>query len=366
MKRIIEILRKNELVCFPNERFSLGVEMFPENGFEYKFPEHVRFEDPGLKNGRKIIPGTSRSLFRYFLDGSQRSYRVIDASFEKRYLPICAGQIGVAVLERMDDNNLAVRRDLTEIENILAIPSLVEKDNAKDIENKINQEIDPKFQFRIVRYDYSKEEDVDPGDKGRAMIIHEMQILELKKIREMIDRNLLKPDRMLVKDGGLQYRTSKMKNLNFNEEDLVQFRNVIGLAKTFNPNITLGKGRSREDLGNLVKDLEKQERSTVVCTRKDELTTQGWWYLRLRPKDKLYNPLQGIVKIEVFATGQEKEKGIPEERADTISGYVYLERNVTPFNADKRWASHIYPIYLTETYLKSSFLSHNRFKALIF
>ena len=59
-------------------------------------------------------------------------------------------------------------------------------------------------------------------------------------------------------------------------------------------------------------------------------------------------------------------RGIGEARADTVSSYVLQERNVTPYNADTRWASHVYPIYLAETYLRSSFLSKERFKALIF
>ena len=342
------------------------MEMFPENGENHIFPRYALFENPDLKGGRKKVPDVSRSMFRYFLDGSQRSYRVIDASFDRRYLPICAGQIGVAILERLEDKRLLVRRDLTKIENIIAVPNLIDEDNSEDLESKINKEIDSKFQFRIVRYKYDINEDSDPGDKGRAMIIHEMQMLELKTIREMINMNLINKYHMLVKDGGLQYREAKIKNLNLTKDDLVQLRNVIGLAKTFNPNITLGRGRGREDLGNLVKNLEWKERSTVICNNKDELTPHGWWYLRLRPIDKIYSPLQGIVKIEIFATGMEKEDGISEARADTISSYVFLERNVTPFNADTRWASHIYPIYLTEMYLKSSFLSQNRFKALIF
>ena len=130
--------------------------------------------------------------------------------------------------------------------------------------------------------------------------------------------------------------------------------------------MTLGKGRGRQDLGNLTKGLDWKERTTVISPNKGEPTTHGWWYVRLRPRDTAYSPLQGIVKIEVFATGTEKEDGVAEARADTIAAYVLQERNVTPYNADTRWASHIYPIYLAETYLRSSFLSHERFKSLIF
>ena len=367
MKRVISILRENSIECLPNERFTLDVDMFPENnGEEHKFPKQVRFENPELRRGKKCIQETETSMFRYFLDGSQRSHRAIDASFGNRYLPICAGQVGVAVLERTDSGMLIPRRDLTCIENILAVPNVLDEENAKDLEGKINAAMPENRVFRIVRYDYQSKADKDPGDLGRAMIIHEMQILELKTIKKMIRNHAIQDTRLLVKDGGLQYRDTKIKDLDLTKDDLVQLRNVIGLAKTFKPNMTLGQGRGRQDLGNLTKGLNWKERTTVISPNKGEPTTHGWWYVRLRPREKAYSPLQGIVKVEVFATGTEKEDGISEARADTISGYVLRERNVTPYNADTRWASHIYPIYLAETYLQSSFLSHERFKALIF
>ena len=121
MKRLISILRENNIECLPNERFTLDVEMFPENGEEYLFPKQVLFESPKLQGGKKWVPEIPASMFRYFLDGSQRSHRVIDASFKSRYLPICAGQVGVAVLERGDSGHIVPRRELTRIENILAI-----------------------------------------------------------------------------------------------------------------------------------------------------------------------------------------------------------------------------------------------------
>jgi hypothetical protein len=366
MKRIITILREHSIECLPNERFNLDVEMFPENGEEHRFPKQVLFENPELKSGKKRVDETGTSMFRYFLDGSQRSHRVIDASFGKRYLPICAGQIGVAVLERTDSGRLVPRRDMTCVENILALPDVLDEENAKDLERKINIAMQGNQKFRIVRYSYQSKSDKDPGDLGRAMIIHEMQKLELETIKKMIRNHAIQDGRMLVKDGGLQYRDTKIKDLDLTKEDLVQLRNVIGLAKTFKPNMTLGQGRGRQDLGNLTKGLKWKERTTVISTNKGESTTHGWWYVRLRPRGKVYSPLQGIVKIEVFATGTEKVDGISEARADTISGYVLRERNVTPYNADTRWASHIYPIYMAETYLRSSFLSHERFKALIF
>src|SRR5436305_10223701 len=92
-KRIIQILRENHIECLPNERFTLEVEMFSETGDEHRFPRQVLFESPELKDDKKSVPEVSNSMFRFFLDGSQRFYRVIDVSFGVRYLPICDGQI---------------------------------------------------------------------------------------------------------------------------------------------------------------------------------------------------------------------------------------------------------------------------------
>ncbi|PWU08714.1 MAG: hypothetical protein C5B50_29025 [Verrucomicrobia bacterium] len=367
MKRVIQILRENHIECLPNERFTLDVEMFPENGEEHRFPSQVLFESPLLKNDKKAVPEVSNSMFRFFLDGSQRCYRVIDASFGGRYLPICAGQIGVAVVERTDSGNFVPVKDLTSLEYLLAVPKLIDDDNAADLQEKINSQLDPKYKFRIVRYDQDSDDDKDPADLGRAVILHEMHLLELYTIRKMIQANLVRHDSMLAKDGGLQYRDNKIKDLNLNQDDAVQLRNVVGLAKTFKPSMTLGQGRGRQDLGNLIKNLDFKERTTVISPDANEATAHGWWYLRVRPRSKIYSPLQGIIKLEVFAVDTvEKDAGISEARADTISSYVLRERNVTPYKADPRWASHLYPIYLTETYLRSSFVSAERFKAIIF
>ena len=39
-------------------------------------------------------------LFRYFLDGSRRTYKIDDLEINRRIFPIMAGQIGVACCER--------------------------------------------------------------------------------------------------------------------------------------------------------------------------------------------------------------------------------------------------------------------------
>jgi len=54
-KRVIKILQENGIDCLPNERFSLDVEMFPENEKELAFPATALFEKPELKNGKNTV-----------------------------------------------------------------------------------------------------------------------------------------------------------------------------------------------------------------------------------------------------------------------------------------------------------------------
>ena len=60
------------------------------------------------------------SLFKYFLDGARRTYKVVDfGSTDGKFLPIVAGQIGTAVCQR---NNKRLQKLHLRRENVLAVP----------------------------------------------------------------------------------------------------------------------------------------------------------------------------------------------------------------------------------------------------
>ena len=52
-----------------------------------------------LKELAKKISG-NEPLFKYFLDGSRRTYKVDDIAYNKKIYPVIAGQIGVGVCYR--------------------------------------------------------------------------------------------------------------------------------------------------------------------------------------------------------------------------------------------------------------------------
>ena len=78
---------------------------------------------------------------------------------------------------------------------------------------------------------------------------------------------------------------------------------------------------------------------------------------------RVKNQLDGVIKIEKVANRKEEEhiKGFDSIEIDNVSKCLLMERNVSAFGADARWANHLYPVYLTEKMIKSGFISDSYF-----
>ncbi len=353
-KQILSIMKQEGFNCLPCDRINLDIERFAEYRDSDEHPADVPFERPQLSTSKKRIEENGRripTILHYFLDGSRRTYKIADVILNGRYLPLVAGQVGVAVVRRDDDEQIRPVRKFCSFKNFVAFPDRANVDELNHLQSQINQQ--SSVPFMLLRYDVKP--DRDPVDLGVARIMSEMHDLEIATVLRLAEQHLLGSDCLLIVDGPLRFKK---------KFDIVQFRNVVGLSKTFRPSFTIGKGRRKEDVGAITSKLEFGERTSVFKTLEEEKTI-GMWYLRIRPRPMMANPLQGIVKMECYAIDHEdKESGLDGERIDVISSHILRERNVTPYKADMRWASHIYPIYMAETYLKSSFMSDIHFQAL--
>ena len=353
-KPILSIIKQEGFNCLPCERLNLDIERFAEYRDSDEHPADVPFERPQLATSNKKIDESDRripTILRYFLDGSRKTYKIADIILGGRYLPLVAGQIGVAVVKRDEAGLIKPVREFCSFKNLVVFPDCTNADELNCLQTRINQQ--GRVPFTLLRYEVKP--DRDPVDLGVAKIMSEMHDLEIGTVLQLAGQYLLGSDHLLVVDGPLRFRK---------KFDIIQFRNVVGLSKTFRPSFTMGKGRHKADVGSITSGLDFGERTSVFKTSEEEKVI-GMWYLRIRPRPMMTNPLQGIVKMECYAIDHEdKELGLDGERIDTISSYILRERNVTPYKADFRWASHIYPVYMAETYLKSSFMSDIRFQAL--
>ncbi len=123
MGRILGIVEKySGGKCFPSNKLHLD-DIIPDEyqDKDEKFNTQKIFETSKTAEKRRLTPFKSDiSLFKYFLDGSRRTYKIVDfASTDGKYLPIVAGQIGTAVCIR--ENKVVKNLHLSKF-NIIALP----------------------------------------------------------------------------------------------------------------------------------------------------------------------------------------------------------------------------------------------------
>lgn len=242
MPKILQLLTQEGLDCLSCEAFSLDRDRFRYYRDGDENPAEMPFEDPQLPRGRKALqeaPHDVPPLFSYYLDGSRRTYRVGDVIVDKkRYYPLVAGQVGVAVVTRQPDTRIKPLRRFCAISNVLAIPDEIADDDRRLFEDRIASQLDVPFDLLRYKVDPSK----DAVDLAVAKIMSKMHDEEIRIVKDMAAANLLSSTRMLVIDGPLRFRK---------RFDIIQFKNVIGLSKRFRPTFTVGKGRKRVGVGTI-------------------------------------------------------------------------------------------------------------------
>lgn len=324
-------------------------------------------ETKSIENLADKISKNRIPLFKYFLDGSRRTYKVDDIAYGRRLYPIIAGQIGVAVCERKDKHTFGH----VNLKNPLVI-SIPENANAQttigndelffnNLIKKLNeQEILEKQQLKfnkILPYKNTALKENDKyEDRGIAKIQDEMTALEQKVVFELVKAKRLNEDSFLIKDGSLEY----MKNGEARELSVIKsnYDRVIGVSKAFNPEAL---SNDVKDISRRIAELKLYHRTPAFMYQTERIPDVKFavWYLRIR--DTL-SPFDGVLKIEkILVRDIQEEDGLDSDEIDLISANIINERNPVCYGKDNRWAKHLYPVYLTENYIKSQYLSDIHF-----
>lgn len=289
-----------------------------------------------------------KSLFTYFLDGSRKVYKLTDIQVNNKYLPIVCAQIGVCCAFR--ENKLLNCHKLDR-RNLLLVPDSMNEIDYDEIRRALVSQTVRGITIQDVhKYEYSRKSERDPLNLALAKIIQEMQRSEIDLIIQMTESGRLRTDSMLIIDGALQFSDKRVNAENF--------RNVIGVSKSFNIHHTGILKKKTQEIGTILLALKYGERTPVYSIHHED-TTIGAWYIRIRERRRLRNAMEGIIKVEKIANDRENENisGFNSDEIDTISRCLLHERNVSCYGSDRRWANHLYPIYLTEKLIKSSFVS---------
>jgi hypothetical protein len=359
--RIIENLSGG--ICYQSERFTLDHFILPEyqdEGEVFDRDKIFETDNKQRKNIQLSVNSSIPSLFKFFLDGARRTYKIVDfGSTDGKFLPIVAGQIGAAICVR---ENKRLKKYKIKRDNVIAVPADRMGDSFDEIVTGIKKIRIPKGKpnaisiGQLLEYQVKAKPDRPYENLAIAKIQTTMMDMEVELIREMVVSSKLETNKMLMIDGSLQF--SRV-------EDGI-FEHVVGVSKSFNPNMPGLFKSQHKHVGSYLTNLKFGERTPVyvyeVEGRRKSTTKIGAWYLRIHQETKLRKPLDGVVKIEKIATTKsQKENGFDTDMINEISRSILLERNVTCYGNDLRWPNHLYPIFLTETFLKNSFVSDTFF-----
>jgi hypothetical protein len=312
-------------------------------------------------------------VLTYFLDGSRHVYKVEDRAYptgdRKLVYPTIAGQVGVGICKRQDKK--MTPEDLHR-EFVISVPKLADANGKSGFFEalcvKLNESrelariLDSGWKFSVpVPYD-TRTDERKFEDRGTARIQDVMIKREKEMVKKLVRKGKLNQDNYLVKDGSLEYRlTTEDKDDDKSYQTFKQNYNwVIGISKTFNAEACFDKGKSNP---GIIAELPPFNRTPVAYYGSDkEPLAFAVWYVRIRPEDKTRTPFDGVLKVEkILVRDEEIKNGMDTETVDRLTALIINERNPTCYGADIRWANHLYPIYLTESYVKSQHLSTESF-----
>lgn len=357
MSTLQKLFEKEGALLFQNESIALDhfyLEPYQdanESGSDSYNLESVFESDFPKKKVRLDVPEEPFSLFRYFLDGSRKTYKIGDLVIGNRKIyPVIAAQIRAGCIRRSEKK---VAKHMLLSDNYLLISSMLNDVNFDELRMKVKRCGKLPFVVNVEKYTYDKLRDSAPNNAAIAKANSLMHKLEIDILRDMVHSNALDTTKMLIVDGPLQFLAEDNGKDDF--ADL--FYNVVGVSKSFDPNLPISEKRTGAQIGAQILKLNYGERTPVFKKLNSRGRVFGIWYLRIRQPGNVNNPLDGIIKVEKMALKEDIENGLDSEVVNNISLSLIAEGIPTCHGKDNRWPSHLYPVYLAETMIKSTFYS---------
>lgn len=310
------------------------------------------FETSHTKTKRRLeITECPFSLFHYFMDGSRRTYKIGDLVISgKKIYPVIAAQVRAGCVQR---NGTKVSKQSLISQNYLLISSTFNDVNFDEIKARVRRCARLPISLLVEKYSFNKMKDSAPNNAAIAKANSLMHKLEIDILTQMVKAKILDTDKMLIVDGPLQF----LGEDNGKDDFADLFYNVVGVSKSFNPNLSVSDKRSGAHIGTQILKLNYGERTPVFRKKNSRNRVFGFWYLRIRQRQDVKNPLDGIIKVEKMAIREDIERGFDTDVVDNISLSLIAESIPTCHGKDERWPNHLYPVYLAETMIKSTFAS---------
>ncbi|MBP5510974.1 MAG: hypothetical protein J6Z49_08655 [Kiritimatiellae bacterium] len=315
-----------------------------------------------------LDPSQSESSpFSYFMDGSRMAWKIAEFRHGGKIWPIVAGQIGVAYCRRSDrrmhsDGSSRIYKTILSIPQPICGFGVNESENRRILEscrNGINMRLGWRnnVQFDDILTYADKE-----GDKVNLAISRIQALMvatEKQMIYELADSGKLTDADYLIKDGSLEYRDDVLSDIKWRDIG-GRLQYVLGVSKNFNADLFEVKQNSqKQSAASFISNLQVNQRTQAFLYEPQGRNTEprfAVWYVRIRDQRLGASTFDGVLKVEMQLIGRERENGKDTLEISRLSEALIRERNPVCFGADSRWANHIYPVFVTERYLKSGFL----------
>ena len=323
-----------------DDRF-FGSQTDAEQGFD----TFAEVPTPDWRDLYRATPPVYREqdhVFRYFCDGSIKTYFLGTIIENDRSYPLELTQIGSAIVFRKPDGSLEVARSERRI--LLLVPYSKGRGISETLYKQLTALPKPN-NFKIVDVDVPdpiSDRRQDPRDKSGAKARYEMHQLEKELVDEFAPKRAA--GEWTILDGGVR------------KGSFIDLPRTVGVAKSFDrtPEFRVRRGNRstiKKDISSLLSELKFGYRTVAFSAHGGKV---AFWYVRIRAQGEVDYPLMGVVKVEMPTPD---EKPIDAALADRVSRALIGERNVTPHGLDKRWHCHIYPIFYAERVIKENFFS---------
>lgn len=221
-----------------DDRF-LGSKTDAQEGFQ-DFAETPAPDWRDLYRKTPPVFRNEKHVFRYFCDGSIKTYFIGTVIEGERSYPLELTQIGSAIVHRKEDGTLDVAKFERQI--LLLVPHTGGGGISESLFTELRKLANPLFRVIDVEIpdDLSKARQ-DPRDKAGAKARFEMHLLETRLITEFADRRA--PEEWTVIDGGVRRLKSTEQNPNrpktnqprkINRQKNTNYRSLFEISHTEN------------------------------------------------------------------------------------------------------------------------------------
>ena len=263
MGRIIDyVAKETQGKPFKSYKYCFDTVEMPHVLYEEQESSYIPLKDYAENvhdpNSRDICPLAescmdSEPLFRFFLDGSRKVYKVDDIQYDNKVYPVVSGQIAVACCERImnEDNTFdSFKHFDEEVYSVLCLPVKANMEGADNtlFFNNLCKKIQEKQDFqrrcnlkKVLYYPTQIQGKETLENKAIAKIQDDMIECEKGIVARLTAKHLLTQDHYLIKDGSIQYKAMKTGDYKELAKIRSNYQHVIGVSKSFNPNLMKDK-----------------------------------------------------------------------------------------------------------------------------